>query len=200
METNLILITGITGSGKTTISNILNTNDKITKISLDWFYKDIPNNINPEIYDFDDPSAIDWIDVTNVIKKLLNNEEVQLIVYDFTTHKHNTNVPKIILKPNELIILEGVFAAHDSYINSLAKKIIYISTDTSLCLARRIKRDINERGRTLDFVLHQWNTFVYPSFKKYIEPQQYHNKCIIIYNNNKIDLDKININELIKFN
>ena len=196
-SSNLILITGITGSGKTTISSILNKNKNVTKISLDWFYKDIPDNIDPRTYNFDDPVAIDWKDVKRVIKKLLNYEEVHLTSYDFTTHKHNPTVPKIILKPNKLIVLEGVFAACDSYINSLANKIIYVSTDTSLCLSRRIKRDIKERGRELDFVLHQWNTFVYPSYKKYIEPQQYHNKCTVVYNNTKLDLERINVNDLI---
>lgn len=196
-NTKLILVTGITGSGKTTLSSMLNKNNNVTRISLDWFYKDIPCNIDPYSYNFDDPIALDWFDVKNVIKTLLNNKIVHLTAYDFTTHKHNSDKPKITLLPNKLIILEGVFAAYDPYITSLANKIIYISTDTSLCLSRRIKRDINERGRKLDFVLHQWDTFVYPSFKKFIEPQQYHEKCTIIYNNTNYDLQNLNINQLL---
>jgi len=78
-----------------------------------------------------------------------------------------------------------VFAAYDKYINSLAEKIIYVKTDSSLCLLRRIQRDINERGRTLDFVLHQWKTYVFPCFKKYVKPQQELKKCIVITNNNE---------------
>lgn len=193
---NLILITGITGSGKTTLSRMLNKHEGVTKISLDWFYKDIPENIDPGTYNFDDPKALDWNEIKTVVQSLLNNETVFISSYDFTTHKHNPNLPKIELNPNKIIVLEGVFAAYDVYINSLAKKIIYISTDTSLCLSRRIKRDINERGRTLDFVLHQWNTFVYPSFKKYVEPQQYNKKCLVVHNNTKNDLLNINIEEL----
>lgn len=194
---NLILITGITGSGKTTLSSMLNRQNNVTKISLDWFYKDIPDDIHPEDYNFDDPKALDWNEIKTVTKSLLNNKPINILPYDFTTHKHNYNLPEITLKPNDYIVLEGVFAATDDFINSLASKIIYVSTDTSLCLSRRIKRDINERGRNLDFVLHQWNTYVYPSFKKYIEPQQYHNKCTIVYNNTKTDLDNVNIDNLL---
>jgi len=198
--TDLILVTGMTGSGKTTLSNLLGKNRNITKISLDWFYKDLPENIDTYTYNFDDPNALDWNQVKNTIYKLLNNQYISISAYDFTTHKHNTNIPKIQLRPNPRIVLEGVFAACDPQLNLIAKKIIYISTDNSLCLSRRIKRDINERGRNLEFVLHQWNTFVYPSFKKYVEPQQYHEKSVIVYNNTESDLQNIDVSKLFQSN
>ncbi len=65
-SSKLILITGMTGSGKSTLSKqIQSTYNNITKISLDWFYKDIPDSINPSDYNFDDPIAIDWLNVRN---------------------------------------------------------------------------------------------------------------------------------------
>lgn len=185
----LILITGITGSGKTTLmNNIHKSSNKVTKISLDWFYKDVPDNVDLLKYNFDDPSALDWETIHDVVSRVVSGETVHIDAYSFVMNKHDYDAPKIVIKPNEYILLEGVLSAHDERINKLAYKIIYVDTDASKCLIRRIRRDTKERGRTVDFVMHQWETFVYPSIKKFIEPQKYNSKCTIIENNGNISL------------
>jgi len=192
----LVLITGITGSGKTTLANnIIKSCKHVSKISLDWFYKDVGKDDDLLKYDFDDPSALDWEHIHNTISRVLKGETVEIDAYSFETNRHDYSAPKIVIEPNEYIILEGVLSAHDKRIGKLANKIIYVKTDNSMALIRRIRRDTQHRGRTVDFVIHQWETFVFPSIKKHIEPQMkyFPKKTTIIDNNGSINLLNIDL-------
>ena len=173
-----VIIIGIAGgscSGKTFVSNILANNFKGTILSMDDYYRGAEFTKDGN---FDKPEALDLELLGKHIVELKSYKPIQKPIYDFKTHARSGYE---ILKPAKLIILEGLFALHDSIYREIDVRI-FVEADDTIRLFRRIKRDVGERGRTAENIAYQFNQTVLPMHVKYIEPEKKNADYIIINN------------------
>ena len=179
----IIGLGGCSGSGKTTVSRIIQSSSEVTIISLDNFYKGLldEDKLHPELYNFDEPGAIDFEYCINCLKELKMGNSVSIPVYDFKTHSRLED-QMLTIVPNKIIILEGILIYANDDLRKLFDVKIYVEATEATCIFRRLERDIRDRGRTLDFVRGQYKMFVEPAFHLYIEPYK-KQVDLIIYNN-----------------
>jgi len=180
--TLVIGIAGGTGSGKTTVANeILNRvgPEIVAYIPHDAYYKDfadLPPNQKAEI-NYDHPHSLDTALMTKQITKLINGEAIDLPIYDFTTHSRTDKT--IPIKPNPVILVEGILIFTDPVLRELCDVKIFVDTDADIRLIRRIRRDITERGRTIESVLTQYEKTVRPMHLEFVEPAKRYADIII---------------------
>ena len=167
-------IAGGTGSGKTTLmKNIVSRfGDDVTVISHDNYYKrrdDLTYEERCEI-NYDEPAAFDTDLMVEHLAQLRRGETIECPVYDFTVHNRSNEALTIV--PKRVIIVEGILIFADEGLRNLMDIRIFVDTDTDVRLCRRIKRDVNKRGRTLESVLTQYLTTVKPMHELYVEPSK----------------------------
>ncbi len=174
---NNILVIGIaggSGSGKTTLmKNICQRfGDVVTVLSHDNYYKrhdDIPFEERSKL-NYDEPDAFDTSLMVYQLDCLRHGEAIDCPVYDFTVHNRSSETIHII--PKKVIIVEGILIFESQELRDLMDIRIYVDTDADIRLCRRIKRDVNKRGRTLESVLTQYQQTVKPMHEKYVEPSK----------------------------
>lgn len=169
---HLILIGGGTSSGKTTIAKQISgllDSELVYTFSHDNYYFDLAHLTQEEIkkINFDHPDAIDSKRLISDVKRILNREEITIPDYDFISHKRIQG--EFVHCKHDIIILEGIFALCYPELVKLASFKIFVDTDSDLRLARRIERDINERGFTVNDVLEQYINTVKPMHDVFIE-------------------------------
>lgn len=199
----LIGITGGTGSGKSTVSKeILKAiHDKnVAIIEQDSYYKNQSHLTFEERTktNYDHPFAFDNDLLVQHLKDLLNNTSIDKPIYDF--EKHTRKEETIKVEPKDIIILEGILILNDERIRDLCDIKIFVDTDSDVRVIRRIKRDIKERGRTLDSVIEQYMTTVRPAHIQFVEPSKKHADIIIPeggYNKVAIDIIATKINSIL---
>eukprot|EP00833_Pecoramyces_ruminatium_P004540 jgi/Orpsp1_1/1178572/evm.model.c7180000065895.1 len=186
-ETIPIYIIGITGgsaSGKTTVSErIIQELDVpwVVLLSMDSFYK----VLSPEEhklaeesnYNFDHPDSFDIDLLIETLKKLKKGIAVDIPIYDFKTHSRLKETRHIY--GANIIVFEGIFALYFEEVRKLMDLMLFIDTDSDIRLARRMRRDIAERGRDIDGVLKQYIKFVKPSFEDFIQPSKKYADIIV---------------------
>jgi len=148
---------------------------------MDCFYK-ILNRKQHEAagrneYNFDHPDAFDFELMVDVLKKLKEGRKVEVPVYNFVSHSRETNT-KCMYGAN-VIIFEGILTFHSAEVLEMLDMKIFVDTDSDIRLARRLKRDISQRGRDLEGVLKQYSTMVKPSYSNYILPTMVHADIIV---------------------
>ena len=167
-------IAGGTGSGKTTLmKNIVSRfGDDVTVISHDNYYKRRDDLTYEERcgINYDEPAAFDTDLMIEHLARLRRGETIQCPVYDFTVHNRSDETLTIV--PKRVIIVEGILIFADKGLLDLMDIKIFVDTDTDVRLCRRIKRDVNKRGRTLESVLTQYLTTVKPMHEMYVEPSK----------------------------
>lgn len=202
----IIGITGGTGCGKTTVVNQIVkelSEDEVTVISQDSYYRDMSHLSYPERVkiNFDHPDSIDFQLLKEHLLELKAGKSVQCPVYSFV--EHNRTGETVLVKPTKVIIVEGILIFSHADIRSLFDIKIFIQADADERLIRRIKRDITERGRDVEEVLHRYQTTLKPMHLKYIEPMKEH-ADIIIPNNKRnhvgIDIIRAIVHNRIKNN
>ena len=155
----LIGITGGTGSGKTTIANeIFRKFDKtcIAVIEQDSYYKDqsgLPIEERIKI-NYDHPDAFDTELLVSNLKELIMGNSIEKPIYDFSIH--NRKKETMTIEPCEIIILEGIMILDSREIRDLLDIKIYVDTDADVRIIRRLVRDMNERGRTIESIIDQY--------------------------------------------
>ncbi|KAK5984035.1 Uridine kinase [Trichostrongylus colubriformis] len=171
----VIGICGGSASGKTTVAEKIIEKLEIpwvTILSMDSFYKvlnDKEHALAEECnYNFDHPNAFDFDLVVEVLTRLREGKSCEVPVYDFTTHSRDNN-PKVMYGA-DVLIFEGILAFHRPEITAMMDMKVFVDTDGDVRLARRLNRDINERGRDTVGVLDQYFKFVKPAFEAYIAP------------------------------
>lgn len=176
MEKNVIIIgiAGGTGSGKSTMINRIEAqfNDKITILSHDFYYKAHDNMTYEERcqLNYDHPDAFDTDLMIEHIKKLKQWESIQRPVYDFTIH--NRVAETVTVKPAKVIVVEGILIFENKELIDLFDIKVFIDTDADVRIIRRILRDVQERGRTLESVVNQYLTTVKLMHEQFVEPSK----------------------------
>ena len=175
MENSLVIgIAGGSGSGKTTLlKNIIQTfGPAITVISHDNYYKRHDEMTYEERckLNYDEPDALETDLMVKQLQQLREGQEILCPVYDFTVH--NRSDETILIKPERVIIVEGILIFENKPLRDLMDIRIFVDTDADVRLCRRIKRDVNKRGRTLESVLTQYQETVKPMHEMYVEPSK----------------------------
>lgn len=178
----LIGITGGTGSGKSTIAKEIYqkfNEDCIAMIEQDSYYKD-QSHLSMEDRvktNYDHPNAFDTPLLVEHLKMLLSGEAIEKPIYDFETH--NRKEETIRVESKEIIIVEGILILQSKEVRDLLDIKIYVDTDADVRIIRRILRDINERGRTVDSVINQYLNVVRPMHMQFTEPTKSYADIII---------------------
>ena len=174
---NDILVIGIaggTGSGKTTLMDNLmkRFGNDVTILSHDNYYRrrdDMTLEERSKV-NYDEPAALETDLMVSHLEKLRQGEAIECPVYDFA--QHNRSNKTITIQPKRVIIVEGILIFEDRALRDLMDIRIFVDTDADVRLGRRILRDVEERGRTLQSVLEQYQTTVKPMHEKYVEPSK----------------------------
>ena len=178
----IIGVTGGSGSGKTSVSRAIFNhfpNHSIMMLEQDSYYKDQSNLSFEERLNtnYDQPFAFDTDLLIEHLQKLLAYETIEKPVYDYVAHTRSEAT--IIQEPKEVIILEGILILEDERLRDLMDIKLYVDTDDDIRIIRRIKRDMEERGRTLDSVIEQYLTVVKPMYHQFIEPTKRYADVIV---------------------
>ena len=190
----VIGIAGGTGSGKTTLMNniVKKYEGMVTVLSHDNYYKRHDELTFEERsgLNYDEPDAMETSLMVEHLRKLKNGQAIDCPVYDFT--RHNRSDETIHLEPKPVIIVEGILIFENEPLRELMDIRLFVDTDADIRLCRRIKRDVNKRGRTLESVLTQYQQTVKPMHEKYVEPsKKYANLVIPEGGKNMVALDMI---------
>ncbi|RDG12704.1 uridine kinase [Enterococcus faecium] len=178
----IIGVTGGSGSGKTSVSRAIFNNfpdHSIMMLEQDSYYKDqshlsFEERLNTN---YDHPFAFDIDLLIQHVGDLLNYKAIEKPVYDYVAHTRSQAT--IIQEPKEVIILEGILILEDERLRDLMDIKVYVDTDDDIRIIRRIKRDMEERGRTLDSVIEQYLTVVKPMYHQFIEPTKRYADIIV---------------------
>ena len=178
----LIGITGGTGSGKSTIADALYSNfsnERITMIQQDMYYKDQSHLSMEERVktNYDHPMAFDNDLLVEHLQKLIKGEAIEKPRYDFTIHNRAKDTTTV--EPREIIIVEGILILEDERIRNLLDIKVYVDTDADIRILRRLVRDIDERGRTVESVIDQYLKMVRPMHMEFTEPTKRYADIII---------------------
>lgn len=197
----IIGIAGGTGCGKTTVVNqIVNElpENEVGVISQDSYYKDtthLPYEQRTKI-NFDHPRAIDFDLLYEHLLQLKDQQVIEQPVYSFV--KHNRTKDFILTHPRKVMIIEGILILTNPRLRELFDIKIFVHADSDERLIRRIRRDINERGRDIDEVLTRYQTTLKPMHQQFIEPTKEFADIIIPnnrYNTVAVDIVRTIINE-----
>lgn len=184
---HIVGISGQSGSGKTSfcrkfIEKLKKDNFTVCVITTDWFYKTTPVGLTQ--YNYDNPSAFDF---HPLIDAITNGIATKLPGYDYINQCSINDVN--IYDPNvDFIVIEGIMLYNDKALRHLIDTKIFVHTDLDACLARRILRDIKERGRTVQSVITQWFDTVKPGYEAFIYPTMKY--ADYIFNNTKESIDQ----------
>ena len=188
-------ITGGTGSGKSTIAKEIYRqfgDDCIAMIEQDSYYKD-QSHLSMEDRvktNYDHPNAFDNNLLVSHLESLLNGHSIQKPSYDFSIHNRIEDTTKV--EPKEIVIVEGILILEDPRIRELLDIKIYVDTDADVRIIRRMVRDINERGRTMESVINQYLNVVKPMHNQFTEPTKKFADIIIPEGgHNKVAIDII---------
>jgi len=178
----IIGISGGTGSGKTTVANRILESVKASEvvfIQQDSYYrnlKDLPLDYR-HIANFDHPDALDNDLLVNHIRKLRAGESVELPIYDFRTHTRANETRSV--EPRPIVIVEGILIFADPRLLEQMDIKVFVDTPDDIRFIRRLRRDIDERGRTLDSVIEQYVGTVRPMHIQFVEPSKRYADVII---------------------
>jgi len=173
---------GGTGSGKTTIARkIVETVGarRVVLIEQDSYYRNLGDMPLDERHqaNFDHPDAIDSELLVNHIKRLKSGSSIDMPVYDMVTHTRHDETEKVTPKP--VVIIEGILIFAEPRILELLDFRVFVDTPDDIRLMRRMRRDINERGRTFERTLEQYERTIRPMHFEFVEPSKRHADIII---------------------
>lgn len=175
MNTILIGIAGGTGSGKTTLADKLVENfgkDEVSILRHDNYYKRHDNMSYEERsrLNYDHPDAFDTELLCEHIKALKEGKPVQMPFYDYTVHNRSNET--IQVNPAPVIVLEGILIFAEQSLCDLMEIKVFVDMDADVRILRRIIRDVEYRGRSLDSVIDQYLTTVKPMHEQFVEPSK----------------------------
>lgn len=165
-------ITGGTGSGKTTLCKALARmiGPEARVLTQDRYYHDLDWQHQEQVlqHNFDHPDAVDFDLLLEHVNGLVAGEAIEVPVYDLTTHRRTQRTESI--QPTDVLLVEGLLVGSPEPLRARLDPLIYVDTPDDVRLIRRIRRDIAERARSVDMVLHQWEHHVQPMHNRWVEP------------------------------
>lgn len=189
----VIGICGGTGSGKTTVAlKILDAvRDRVVFIQHDHYYKDLSHLPLEErhLLNFDHPDALDTELLVEHLKQLRAGQAIERPVYDFTVHTRKPETMRIV--PKQATIVEGILIFEPAALRALMDIKIFVDTDADIRLMRRMRRDITERGRTVESVMEQYENTVRPMHLEFVEPSKRYADLIIPEGFNPVGVDLV---------
>ena len=182
MDPVIIGVAGGTGSGKTTVAReILKRagTEQISLIQHDAYYKDLGDLplAQRAMMNFDHPDALDNELLITHLKALKTGQAVEIPIYDFTTHTRTGETRRV--GPNRIILVEGILIFADQALRELMDVKIYVDTEPDIRFIRRLERDLAERGRTMESVIHQYLSTVRPMHEEFVERSKRYADIII---------------------
>ena len=182
MKVTVIGVAGGTGSGKSTLVKRLQDafcNDDVATLCHDFYYKAHPELTYEERtkLNYDHPAAFDTDMLVEHIRALKSNVPIKHPVYSFV--EHNRTNDTVVVKPSRVIIVDGILIFEHKELRDLMDIKVFVDTDADLRLARRILRDVCERGRTMQSVIEQYTTTVKPMHEEFVEPSKKYADVII---------------------
>jgi len=189
----IIGICGGTGSGKTTVAlKILDAvRDRANYIQHDHYYKDLSHLPLEERrkLNFDHPDALDSDLLVEHLKQLRAGKAIERPVYDFTIHTRKKETVRIT--PKQATLVEGILIFEHAALRALMDIKIFVDTDADVRLVRRMRRDITERGRTVESVMDQYANTVRPMHLEFVEPSKRYADLIIPEGFNPVGVDLV---------
>ncbi|MBS6459830.1 MAG: uridine kinase [Alistipes sp.] len=182
MEVTVIGVAGGTGSGKSTLVKRLQEafrDDDVATLCHDYYYKGHPELSYEERtkLNYDHPQAFDTDMMVEHIRALKNNVPIERPVYSFV--EHNRTEETVPVKPSKVIIIDGILIFENKELRDLMDIKVYVDTDADIRLARRILRDVRDRGRSMESVITQYTTTVKPMHEEFVEPSKRYADVII---------------------
>jgi uridine kinase len=178
----LIGIAGGTGSGKTTVANAIAKRvgeERIAILSHDSYYRDfvdLPKDILDR-QNFDHPDSLESELLVRHIKALKQGMVVETPIYDFRVHRRAAETRRV--EPRKVILVDGILIYAEPELRKLFDVRIYVDTDADIRLIRRLKRDLSERGRTVESVVTQYESTVRPMHMEFVEPSKRYADLIV---------------------
>lgn len=196
MELNPIIIgiAGGTGSGKSTLADNIKKEftNNITMISHDFYYKDHPDIPFEERakLNYDHPDSIETSLLIKHLKELKKGNSIMRPEYSFVNHLREKSTVEII--PKKVIIVDGILIFENKELRDMMDIKIFVDTDADIRFIRRLLRDVQDRGRTLDSVINQYCTTVKPMHEQFVEPSKKYADIIVPEGgHNKVALNMI---------
>ncbi len=171
----VIGVAGGTGSGKTTVVRAIAKRvgeDRLAVLPHDSYYRDY-NDLPKDVLDgknFDHPDSLETDLLIRHLKALKEGATVETPIYDFRLHRRARETRRI--EPKKVVVVDGILIFAEPALRSLFDVRIFVDTDPDIRLIRRIKRDIAERGRTLESVVGQYESTVRPMHLEFVEPSK----------------------------
>ena len=182
MEVTVIGVAGGTGSGKSTLVKRLQEafhSEDVATLCHDFYYKAHPELTYEERtqLNYDHPQAFDTDMLVEHIRTLKNNAAIHRPVYSFVDH--NRTDETVMVKPSKVIIIDGILIFENKELRDLMDIKVFVDTDADLRLARRILRDVRDRGRSMESVINQYTQTVKPMHEEFVEPSKRYADVII---------------------
>lgn len=179
-----ICVVGVAGgsaSGKTTIVNKIREyfGSDIVVISHDSYYKahnDMPFSERCKL-NYDHPESFETTKMAEDVRQLMEGNSIEMPIYDYTIH--NRSDETVLIEPRKVIIVEGILILENKELRDLMDVKVYVDTDADERLMRRIKRDMQERARSIDSILEQYSETVKPMHEEFVEPSKKYADVII---------------------
>ncbi|EGJ26622.1 uridine kinase [Streptococcus porcinus] len=192
----IIGVTGGSGGGKTSVSRAILDhfpNARIAMIQHDSYYRDQAHLSFEERVktNYDHPLAFETDFMIEQLKELLEGRPVDIPIYDYKAHTRSHKTFR--QEPQDVIIVEGILVLEDERLRNLMDIKLFVDTDDDIRIIRRIKRDMMERGRSLDSIIEQYTTVVKPMYHQFIEPSKRYADIIVPEGvSNVVAIDLIN--------
>lgn len=171
----IIGICGGTGSGKTTIARAIVDavgSENVVLVEQDSYYRNLADMPLDDRHhaNFDHPDAIDSDLLVNHVKRLKLGQPIDMPIYDMVTHTRSDRVD--VIEPRPVVIVEGILIFAEPRILELLDVRVFVDTPDDVRLIRRLRRDINERGRTFERTLDQYEKTIRPMHFEFVEPSK----------------------------
>lgn len=178
----IIGIAGGTGSGKTTVANAILARvgaENIAFLPHDSYYRDLADlpRAQRDMVNFDHPDSLETGLLVEHLRDLRRWVAAQVPVYDFTTHSRTART--LTIKPQPVILVEGILVFAEPALRAMFDVKIFVDTDADVRFIRRLQRDIQDRGRTVESVIRQYETTVRPMHLEFVEPSKRYADVII---------------------
>jgi uridine kinase len=188
-------VAGGTGSGKTTVSNRIRDSvgpEHIAYLQHDSYYYD-HSHLSPDERakcNYDHPDSLDTALLVSHLNALIRHEPADMPCYDFATHTRLQDTRTVT--PADIILVEGILIFVEPQLRSMMDMRIYVDTAADIRFIRRLRRDVEERGRSLDSIVQQYLTTVRPMHLEFVEPSKRHADVIVPEGgNNRVAMDMI---------